>query len=99
VDKIVAPLNESQQEDPEEEFKITAIMAKCGGLHAMKHFLHKTNDFGGADRELATLVLRLLFYSCKVCKREGSAMCAYFREFRSASFSIFPLHSPLVEGE
>lgn len=67
MDKIVTPLNEANQIDPEEEYKITAIMNKCGGLSAMKRFLHKINEFGGADKELATLVLRLLFYSCKVC--------------------------------
>ncbi len=66
MDKITAPSHNAKEQDPEEEYKITAIMNQCGGLDAMKRFLIKLNDFGGADKELATLVLRLLFYSCKV---------------------------------
>lgn len=67
MDKIVSPLSASTSLiDPEEEFKITAIMNRCGGLQAMKRFLNKINDFGGADKELANLVLRLMLYSGKV---------------------------------
>jgi len=46
-------------------YKITSVIAECGGLEAMIRLLSQISDFD-AEGELATLALKLLFYCCKI---------------------------------
>ncbi|KAL6043444.1 protein purity of essence [Balamuthia mandrillaris] len=67
TEEIVEQLQSANEEevDPEEEFKITAVMHKCGGLEAMLTQLQRIVDFS-AQRELVYLVCKLLMYCCKL---------------------------------
>ena len=59
------PDDENEEIDPEEKYKITRVMSKCGGLEAMISQIEKITDFD-LDRDLAMNVLNLLVHCCKI---------------------------------
>ncbi|EGG15028.1 hypothetical protein DFA_09851 [Cavenderia fasciculata] len=54
-----------EEKDPEVEFEITSIFSQCGGLEAMLTIVDDIADFS-SEKELAHLVIKLLFHSCKI---------------------------------
>src|SRR5690606_16404813 len=57
VDSLPADMD--QERDPEEEYKVSAVLSQCSGLESIAKIIQSFRDFE-TERELAELVFKLL---------------------------------------